>query len=419
MEDDDIIATLYFPPYWDLSNVHEAKIWPSINEEAMDTGEELDSSHVEEAQSSQVEKANSSQKTSQKPPERESQLHGCPRVVLRWSEPPASSRGILLGSSARCDVQLSSVHADEAHLALTFNENRDLVIRDIGSSRGTQVTYIGDRRSQIHHLRSEDKSKSAKDKLNPDNCRKNFEWIVGGHRYHNFLTQWATSEFLRQDELPPRVTLGSGESKISFWVDPGSKEYTDTQISRFLPGWGPPSMLKQFFFGAKKSTPQIIDPLYSYKLVGRGSYASVYRVWNVSTGDSRALKQPNNKAEFLDKPAKGTQSGDAGESCNQASDSKQPKDKAELSNQLAKGKQPINTGGLCDQTIESIQRNETAKSSDQPVGNEQPGVAAEPTKSQHRYWTDEIGNLKNFRGSSVSFSVCFWGLPLLMMNRTS
>ncbi|KAG7290516.1 hypothetical protein NEMBOFW57_000518 [Staphylotrichum longicolle] len=87
-----------------------------------------------------------------------------PYLELRFSHVPRTSLGLIFGRSASSDIVLPSLaKISSSHFALTYKNtfadgHYRLVVRDLGSTRGTTVSYDG----------------------KGDELRKGFDWIASG-----------------------------------------------------------------------------------------------------------------------------------------------------------------------------------------------------------------------------------------------
>lgn len=92
--------------------------------------------------------------------DREPTYHYKPCIEVRFSNIPRTRHGLVFGSDPKCDVVIPDECISWHHFSLTFDDARRFVIKDWGSSGGTEVTY--------------------------DDCgkgiRSGFQWIFGGHR---------------------------------------------------------------------------------------------------------------------------------------------------------------------------------------------------------------------------------------------
>jgi serine/threonine-protein kinase Chk2 len=173
----------------------------------------------------------------------------------------------------KTDIVLPNIRGiSRQHFALTFrNDFSDkryrLVVRDLGSTEGTMVTYNG-RGNRI---------------------RSRFDWIVAG--------------FDVPYESDLLIVQPSKECKFQLVVAPhdlASLEYI-TNVERFLRGAADSDTLFSTLHlqsgprterNTVAHTPGNRPILINRGLIGKGKFGVVNRYWNVSTGDDYACKTP-------------------------------------------------------------------------------------------------------------------------------
>ena len=205
------------------------------------------------------------------PPEDRSGLpsHGNrARVEARFSNIPRTRHGLIFGRDPNSDVVLPSLPGiSYHHSTLTFDTSRRLIVKDWGSTCGTQVTYDGQ----------------------GEGMRRDFQWIIGG------------AEPPIPDTEKILITVKKG---IEFHVVPVTHTVTSPQyinsVDLFCRGRATATDL----FGnldlprAPETEPPTgaqtpsTTPIYLENELGRGGFASVTHFWNVSTGKEFALKKP-------------------------------------------------------------------------------------------------------------------------------
>jgi hypothetical protein len=165
--------------------------------------------------------------------------------------------------------------------SLTFDEAYRLIIRDWGSISGMEVTY----------------NRQCKE------FRSNFPWIVGGHD-------------MPQNRQPIKIRLDKdGLLKFELVVckhDITSPDYRN-KVDRFMQGtadtedlFGQLDLQHPDTRRATGAHTPGTGPLHLREPLGAGAYATVTRVWNVSTAQEYALKAPSAKAIRGDKYRKET-----------------------------------------------------------------------------------------------------------------
>ncbi|KAK4243398.1 kinase-like domain-containing protein [Corynascus novoguineensis] len=195
-----------------------------------------------------------------------------PGLELRFSRGPQTPYGFVFGRDRNsdvvleCGIQSLSAH----HFALTFDEHYRPIIKDLGSSNGTEVTY--------------DKQGEGR--------RSDFVWIIGGHG-------------IPQEKDIIVITINKN---LKFQIvvarhDITSQRYIDN-VNRFRQGTANAENL----FGRLdlRSRPQTerasgahtpgTGPIVLRKKLGEGTFGVVTHLWDVSTADEYALKEPSERA---------------------------------------------------------------------------------------------------------------------------
>lgn len=196
-----------------------------------------------------------------------------PCIKLRLSHIPQSPRGIVFGADPNSDVVLpNDTSISNHHFSLTFDNANRVIVKDWGSHNGTEVIY----NDQGHGVRSK------------------FQWIVGGHdvpeNKRNIIIALPSK---------PKIKL----KIIVAQHDIRSPEYID-KVDRFCQG---SATAEDLFAGLDIPTRQDTrrptgahtpgaGDIYLTKVLGQGSFAVVTHLWNVSTGEEHALKEPSRKA---------------------------------------------------------------------------------------------------------------------------
>ena len=201
-------------------------------------------------------------------------LGSLPFLELRFSDGPRASVGFVFGKDPdTSDVLLPSIPGiSRRHFALTYKNTFEdgyyrLVVRDLGSSRGTMVTY----NSQGNHL------------------RRKFDWIIAGHEFPEFNN---TIVVQPHNDAKFQIVVAHHDVTSSAYID---------NVKRFLQGAAESDAL----FGALclQSAPRTErnttahtptnDPiLINRGFIAQGTFGVVSRRWNVSTGEEYGCKQP-------------------------------------------------------------------------------------------------------------------------------
>lgn len=256
MEDNDIIAYVY--PHGVRSEVAS---------KAIETSSRCVGPRIQSSRS----RYNRGERQSTEPPESQgaSDLDYLPCLMIRFSEIPRTDHGLVFGSNNMCDIVLDTQGMSNCHFSLTFDNEGRLVVKDLKSLVGTEVTYDG----QGVVARSE------------------FRWIVGGHRiplvktsivikvqktvsfqivvpYHNI----SSSAHL---ERVNRFRQGAATAEELFGDLGVSNSRTRVATGSHTPGTG---------------------EIHLTKRLGEGAFGVVTHLWNVSTGSERVVKEPTAKA---------------------------------------------------------------------------------------------------------------------------
>jgi len=193
-------------------------------------------------------------------------------IKVTFDQIPKTRFGLRTGRSGDAELPLASLPAvGFYHFALTFDDDYRLVIRDLGSTCGTAVIYGHTERGRW----------------------SKFDWIVGG------------SDFL--EGVSPIIVKVSQLMQFRLVIPPHnvqSKCYRD-KVDIFRAGTADPDHLHDLDrvglssrvrtevpTGVQTPASQSATAVTVRKKLGQGSFAVVYRVWNVSSGEQHALKKP-------------------------------------------------------------------------------------------------------------------------------
>lgn len=207
-------------------------------------------------------------------------LNFCPFLELRFSHGPRAPYGFVFGTDpVTCDVVLPRKRGVSArHCALTFERDFEdchhhyrPVLRDLGSTHGTAVTYDGE-----GGLR-----------------QRNFRWILGGHPVPD-----------GSRHITVEIVPGLRFRLVMARLDITCPAYA-ARVERFLgqaagPGRNPlPSGV--CLSGTDRPEPGALvaeanrSPSGAIRLrcgeVGRGAFGIVTKIWDVSTGAYYAAKE--------------------------------------------------------------------------------------------------------------------------------
>lgn len=208
------------------------------------------------------------------PPEEQVDLEGSPCIGLKFSDGAKTDYGVVIGWASDADIIVPKRPGiSRYHAALTFDKENRLIIRDLGSTCGTRVTY---------------------DKEEVERGYK-VDWIVGGH------------DFL-EDKTPVLEIIGDFQFRLvvppqNIW----SRQYIDS-VTKFRKGTADTTDLfahlkVQSLPATDLPTPTGIHapsskpsgPIFWKKKLGQGTFGTVMHIFNVTTGEQFALKEPLNK----------------------------------------------------------------------------------------------------------------------------
>lgn len=192
---------------------------------------------------------------------------GRPFIEIRFSKIPRSSHGVIFGRNKKSDVLLPDIKGlSSFHFSLTFDEQKRLIVKDLGSLIGTEVTYDTE----------------------GGGARRNFSWIIGGDR-----------RALRAQNVVINI-----REKVQFQIvaikhNIKSPSYIDN-VEKFCQGSVTAEGLlddlnlplrpdTQFATGAH--TPGEC-PIYLKKEIGKGGFGIATYCWDVSTGHETVIKTP-------------------------------------------------------------------------------------------------------------------------------
>ncbi|KAI0413534.1 kinase-like domain-containing protein [Xylaria grammica] len=197
-----------------------------------------------------------------------------PYIELRFSNGPSTSSGFIFGKDPDvCDITLSPMMSiSRRHFALTYKNTFDdgryrLIVRDLGSTHGTIVTYDKQGRSQ----------------------RRKFDWIIDGFK---------APQDVRDCIIEPH-------EKLKFKIVVAHHEITSQayigNVERFLQGAAPAEDLLgglslqsavETERHSRLHSPSTHPILLSLGQIARGGFGVVTRQWDVSTGKEYVYKAP-------------------------------------------------------------------------------------------------------------------------------
>ena len=204
-------------------------------------------------------------------PEEQNGLENDACLVLRFSDGARTRLGVVAGCGENVELRLAKQPGvSRFHLAFTFDEKNRPIVRDLGSLCGTKVIYDeedGERRSDFNYLLAGPGILSTKPPVLNVTDSVQFKILV-----------------------PPR--------------DITSQEYID-RVAKFRQGTADPTDLfpslgLRSVSGTQPPTgthtPRTIsNAILVKKKLGEGSFGIVTYVWNATSGEEYALKEPLEK----------------------------------------------------------------------------------------------------------------------------
>ncbi|KAK0624523.1 hypothetical protein B0T17DRAFT_654453 [Bombardia bombarda] len=201
-----------------------------------------------------------------------------PCIKVTIDHIPKTRIGLTVGRSDDAELRLQGFPTvGFYHFALTFDDNYHLIVRDLGSTRGTTVIYGHQQRGRW----------------------SKFDWIVGGADFLKGVSPIIVNVFswLQFQLIIPQHNIQS-------------KSYRD-KVDRFCAGIADPEQLLDLsrvglLSRVRTEVPSSVQTpnlrpgkdLTIEKVVGDGTFAVVYRVWNVNTGEQYALKKPKKRCSI-------------------------------------------------------------------------------------------------------------------------
>lgn len=187
---------------------------------------------------------------------------------LRFSSTPRSSHGFLVGRNPHCDVVLPNLPGlSHFHFSITFDDHGRLIVKDLHSTIGTQVTF--DRRGH--------------------GVRRGFQWIIGGAE----MIDEATIVVSLSKRIRFRIRPAISEKRLN---SPTYRALVDT----YRRGSADTSTLFESLdlkLQQETERPSTAhtpgsEPIYLDEYLGRGSFGVVTRFWNVSNSSQHIVKRP-------------------------------------------------------------------------------------------------------------------------------
>jgi len=201
-----------------------------------------------------------------------------PCIKVTFDHVPKTTYGLRAGRSVVAELPLVDLQGISSfHFALTFDANYRLVVRD-QSTVGTTVIY-----DNLEHTR-----------------RQNFDWIVGGSNFLEGVSRIVVKvvKLLQFRLVVPRHNIHCESYKAK--VDRFCAGMADTDQLLDLGRVGLSHVNTELPSGVQTPSLQAAKDVTVQREIGQGTFAMVYRVWNVSTGVEHALKKPKRNAYDAD-----------------------------------------------------------------------------------------------------------------------
>ena len=190
-------------------------------------------------------------------------------ILISFDKLPKTSRGLIFGHNKDSDVKLPySPGLSGFHFSISFDDQWRLIVKDLNSTHGTQVTYG--------------------DKGKGEGLRRNFQWIVDG------------VDVLSSGPIVIRV-----HDKLSFHLVPEKHDMTKREIKAKVDAFRQGSMadqkpdsldslVKRQLASLRPETSQSpkTGSLYLTGFLGKGGNGMATYRWNVSTGEETVVKKP-------------------------------------------------------------------------------------------------------------------------------
>lgn len=203
-------------------------------------------------------------------PQERGSFEDTPSLVFLFSHGARTSLGVVGGCAMDADFHISDmVGVSRYHLAITFDAQNRPILRDLGSTSGTKLTYNGEKGYRL----------------------SNFDWPLVGPSIAN--------------GRPPILNI---TDQIQFKVILPSRDYTSPghieRVARFRAGTeDPENQLASLIIQSGQSTklPSKQDtpsrsldshPQFYKEVIGKGSFGIVVYFWSFSDREEFVVKQP-------------------------------------------------------------------------------------------------------------------------------
>ena len=209
-------------------------------------------------------------------PEEYDELLDSPCIGLKFSDGAKTKHGVVMGWAPDCDIVLPKKKGvSRYHAALTFDKENHLIFRDLGSVCGTRVTYDGEVAER----------------------RFSINWIVGGVEFVKRRTP--ILEFI--GELQFRLVVPPQDIKSQQYIDNVTRFHQGTadaaDLIEFLRIRSLPATELSTPTGSRTPSSRPSGLIHWKKKLGEGVFGTVTHIFNVTTGEEYALKEPKIKTQ--------------------------------------------------------------------------------------------------------------------------
>ncbi len=204
-------------------------------------------------------------------PEEIDDLEGLPCLVLRFSDRPKSRLGLVAGRHPPADLMMPKIKGVSGfHFALTFDEQKELVVKDLDSLVGTRVIYDGEEGQRGHGV--------AWSARGPGLVKGKVPVlkVVGGLQFRLVVPDHDNTSPIYLDNVAQ--FLEGAAAAEDLFTDVKIISRTRTELP--TPG------------EAHTPTAQKSGRIYWKRELGRGAFAVVTYVWDVTSRAVYALKEP-------------------------------------------------------------------------------------------------------------------------------
>ncbi|KAI0388541.1 kinase-like protein [Xylariaceae sp. FL0594] len=192
-------------------------------------------------------------------------------LSLRFSNGPRTNQGFIFGTSKNCDFTFTCNNKKSlsaSHFSVTFDDEYRLIVKDLGSKKGLEVTYSSENQRV---------TRDSRRVIQENGRRSRFSWIIG-HSGPQFTKQSIVIN-VRQD-LRFRVNVSL--NLFALW------EYKD-KVTLFRQGsQKAEDLFEELNFLSNPATEEPSEaesrkdtgPIFIRNFVGGGTFGVVFQVWD-------------------------------------------------------------------------------------------------------------------------------------------